>query len=174
MRCPGCDGALVERTEAGVVVDLCEQGCAGVWFDALELAKVDENHEAAGRALLEPRTRRSASNGREQRRCPKCADMPLGRHYFSVKRKVEVDECPQCGGIWLDAGELAAIRQEFVTAQARKKAADEEFGAAVRKAFAPNEEQTRAEADRARKISHALRFICPSYWIPGNQSGAAF
>jgi Zn-finger nucleic acid-binding protein len=38
--------------------------------------------------------------------------MKLKRHFFSAKRKVEVDQCPNCGGYWLDAGELAAIRAE--------------------------------------------------------------
>jgi Zn-finger nucleic acid-binding protein len=38
--------------------------------------------------------------------------MKLQRHYFSAKRRVEVDQCPNCGGYWLDAGELAAIRAE--------------------------------------------------------------
>ena len=32
---------------------------------------------------------------------------------FSAKRRVEVDECPGCGGCWLDAGELEKIREEL-------------------------------------------------------------
>jgi Zn-finger nucleic acid-binding protein len=36
----------------------------------------------------------------------------LKRHFFSAKRRVEVDQCPNCGGYWLDAGELALIRAE--------------------------------------------------------------
>ena len=28
------------------------------------------------------------------------------RHFFSVKRQVEVDECPGCGGFRLDAGKM--------------------------------------------------------------------
>jgi Zn-finger nucleic acid-binding protein len=38
--------------------------------------------------------------------------MKLHRHFFSAKRRIEVDECPNCGGYWLDAGELAQIRAE--------------------------------------------------------------
>ena len=47
------------------------------------------------------------------------------RHFFSPKRRVEVDECPNCGGYWLDAGELAAIQGERDSVEGEKKAAKE-------------------------------------------------
>jgi len=47
-----------------------------------------------------------------KRDCPKCTGVKLKRRYFSAKRRVEVDECPGCGGCWLDAGELEKIRCE--------------------------------------------------------------
>lgn len=34
------------------------------------------------------------------------------RHYYSKKRGVVVDECPNGGGFWLDAGELEQVRAE--------------------------------------------------------------
>ena len=45
-------------------------------------------------------------------RCPKDPDVVMMRRFYSPKRQVEVDECPACGGIWMDAGELAAARVE--------------------------------------------------------------
>jgi Zn-finger nucleic acid-binding protein len=36
--------------------------------------------------------------------------MKLKRRMFSPKVAVEIDECPACGGFWLDAGELQQIR----------------------------------------------------------------
>ena len=48
----------------------------------------------------------------KNRHCPKCGDIVLMRHYYSKKRGVVVDECPSCGGFWLDAGELEQIRSE--------------------------------------------------------------
>jgi Zn-finger nucleic acid-binding protein len=47
-----------------------------------------------------------------KRECPRCSGVKLHRHFFSAKRRVEVDQCPSCGGYWLDAGELAMIRAE--------------------------------------------------------------
>ena len=36
------------------------------------------------------------------------------RHPFSVKREIEIDECPNCAGYWLDHGELDAIRNHLL------------------------------------------------------------
>lgn len=40
-----------------------------------------------------------------QDRCPKCGTPLQRREYLEV----EVDECPSCGGVWLDQGELEEI-----------------------------------------------------------------
>ena len=96
-----------------LVVDACEGGCGGVWFDAFELQRVDEQQEVAGEHLLEiRRDQRIKVDPSRKRECPRCEGMKLKRHFFSAKRRVEVDECPNCGGYWLDAGELAQIRLE--------------------------------------------------------------
>ena len=48
-----------------------------------------------------------------KRACPKCEGVKLKRRYYSAKRRFEIDECPGCGGYWLDAGELEMIRDEM-------------------------------------------------------------
>lgn len=48
--------------------------------------------------------------------------MKLHRHFFSARRQVQVDECPNCGGYWLDAGELAQIRAERAEVETSEKA----------------------------------------------------
>ena len=47
-----------------------------------------------------------------KRACPRCQGIKLHRHFFSARRRIEVDQCPNCGGYWLDAGELAQVREE--------------------------------------------------------------
>jgi hypothetical protein len=44
------------------------------------------------------------------------------RHFYSPLKKVMVDECPNCGGFWLDAGELAGLREETQLKNERKRA----------------------------------------------------
>ncbi len=113
MKCPACFNELTPFQVRNVTVDVCQGGCGGVWFDAFELQKVDEERETGGEPLLNiPRDERVIVDKSRKRECPRCTGVKLHRHFFSPKRRVEVDECPGCGGYWLDAGELAMIRAE--------------------------------------------------------------
>ena len=113
MKCPACFNDLAEVQVGSLVVDVCQGGCGGIWFDAFELQRVDEDKEVAGERLLNiQRDERIQVDPTRKRDCPRCAGVKLKRHFFSPKRRVEVDECPSCGGYWLDAGELAQIRLE--------------------------------------------------------------
>jgi Zn-finger nucleic acid-binding protein len=113
MKCPACFNELRPLQVGSLVVDACQGGCGGIWFDAFELQRVDEEEEAAGGPLLEiARDPRVLVDSSRKRECPRCAGVKLHRHFFSAKRRVEVDQCPNCGGYWLDAGELASIRAE--------------------------------------------------------------
>ena len=128
MKCPACGNALKERTVSDLTVDVCDGGCGGVWFDNFELKKVDEPHESLGEALLDVARDESLRVDHEQRRnCPKCTDLVMMRHHFTIKGRVEVDECPGCAGVWLDACELAAVRSQFSTEEQRKQAAQNHF-----------------------------------------------
>lgn len=113
MICPACFNQLTETKVGAVTVDVCQGGCGGIWFDAFELQQVDEQHEAAGERLLNiQRDPALQVDFIRKRDCPRCAGIKLKRHFFSAKRRVEVDHCPNCGGYWLDAGELEKIREE--------------------------------------------------------------
>lgn len=124
MKCPACFNELTEVQVGSVKVDVCEGGCGGIWLDAFELQQVDEEEEEAGARLLAiERDENIIVDFRRKRDCPRCPDIKLQRHFFSAKRQVEVDQCPNCGGYWLDAGELAKIRAErSLSAEAQKAA----------------------------------------------------
>jgi len=112
MKCPACFNALSELQVGSLVVDVCH-GCGGIWFDAFELQRVDEQTEVAGERLLQiDHDPRVVVDPLRKRQCPRCEGVKLHRHFFSAKRRVQVDQCPNCAGYWLDAGELAAIRAE--------------------------------------------------------------
>ncbi len=53
MHCPACDDELSHLTVAGVELDICADGCGGIWFDLHEFRKFDEPHEYAGDELLD-------------------------------------------------------------------------------------------------------------------------
>jgi Zn-finger nucleic acid-binding protein len=106
MICPACFNQLTETTVGAVTVDVCQGGCGGIWFDAFELQRAGE------RLLNIQRDLALQVDFARKRDCPRCAGIKLKRHFFSAKRRVEVDHCPNCGGYWLDAGELEKIREE--------------------------------------------------------------
>ncbi len=93
-------------------MDVCEGSCGGVWFDNFELRKMDADGFAAVRGVARDVSLRVDSISR--RRCPKCADQLMLRRFFSRLRRTQIDECPSCAGIWLDAGELESIRKELL------------------------------------------------------------
>ena len=91
-----------------------------------------------------------------------------------MKRRVLVDECPTSGGHWLDPGEVGTIRTEYVTQEERERAASEDFPEVFGPALAVAHAETGEDLARARRITYAFRFICPSYYIPGRQDWGAF
>jgi uncharacterized protein len=176
MRCPVCANVLSRKTVGGITVDVCDGGCGGIWFDRYELMKVDESHESAGEELLD--VERAVGVGvdhGERGSCPKCADgVVMMRHFSSVKRRVTVDECPSCGGYWLDVGELAAIRTEFETQEERDLATQQYFSELFDAELAAARGETREDLEAAQQVAHILRFISPSYYIPGKQDWGSF
>ena len=79
-------------------------------LDRFELERFDDAVEFPGNQLAELMNRHSTGglDFSQRLRCPKDPDVVMMRRFYSPKRQVEVDECPACGGIWMDAGELAA------------------------------------------------------------------
>jgi len=175
MKCPTCNTQLTEETLGDVVVDVCKLGCGGIWFDNWELKKLDEPHEHLGEPLLDVKVAPGIEVDRSKKiECPKCDGITMMRHFFSVKREVEVDECAACAGIWLDVGELKKIRDQYNTEEDRKQAAkeyfDEVFGDKLSRVRGESEESF----EKAQRIANIFRFICPSYYIPGKQDWGAF
>jgi uncharacterized protein len=175
MMCPACGRELSRVTVEGIALDVCRGGCGGIWFDRYELMKVDESRESAGEKLLDIERDSAVVVDHEKRlRCPKDPGVVMMRHFSSVKKQVRVDECPSCGGFWLDAGELAAIRSEFETEEERDRAAAQYFSELFDSELAAAHAETMQDLATARKVAHVLRFICPSYYIPGKQEWGAF
>ncbi len=175
MRCPACSNALQQMSVQNVTVDVCKGGCAGIWFDNREIKEFDEPHESAGQSLLEIERDENITVDRTKRlKCPKCDDVVMMRHFFSVKKEVELDECPGCGGIWLDAGELGRIRSLFNTEEERHEAAKEYFSEIFGGQLAAMKAENAEKLKKAKKFSGMFRFICPTNYIPGKQEWGAF
>jgi Zn-finger nucleic acid-binding protein len=114
MICPACHRLMVQEDFGDVHVDVCKNGCKSLWFDWLELEKLDEYSEGFGEFLEEVlAASRVHDRGRGKLNCPKCGT-PMYLHKYKRAKEVNVDECVSCGGFFLDSGELAAIRDNFM------------------------------------------------------------
>ncbi|MFB6263413.1 MAG: zf-TFIIB domain-containing protein [Bradymonadaceae bacterium] len=179
MDCPVCDNELtpvmVDLPGDGkwgeMELDVCDGGCGGIWFDRFELDKVDDPTDAPGDVALDVERDPSIEIDHDaDRDCPACSDIVMMKKFYTVRREVEIDECGGCGGVWLDPGELDNLRQQFESDEAREEAAE----AAFDEMFAEELDKRESEGGAGETISRALRFILPSYWIPGDQEGAPY
>jgi Zn-finger nucleic acid-binding protein len=112
MKCPACFNELSARRIGVVMVDVCDGGCGGAWFDAFELQRVAETEHATEELASVMRDPRLHLDPARKRGCPRCDGVKLIRHFASGLRRVEVDHCPSCGGYWLDHGELDKVLAE--------------------------------------------------------------
>jgi Zn-finger nucleic acid-binding protein len=111
MKCPACKKTLREKGAGEITLDMCYGGCGGIWFDAAELERVSANAAAALHTVWQSPSFEGVSDG--PRACPCCPDQMLDRKWFSDAKKIEIDQCPKCDGIWLDDGEFTGIYEEM-------------------------------------------------------------
>jgi Zn-finger nucleic acid-binding protein len=96
----------------GISLDVCES-CGGLWLDRLELARFEEPDSVLGEALLAHLSQFPVAivDRSVRLHCPRHPAVVMMRRPYSSAAPVLIDECPQCGGTWLDADELAQIRR---------------------------------------------------------------
>lgn len=126
MKCPRTGDDLTVVKVGKIAIEISEK-CGGVFFDNRELEAFDEQHEKRGKVLVDHLKQFTPPklNLSERISCPKCESVVMARNYYSPRNQVEIDECPGCGGIWLDYGELEKLRRLFPTQQERQLAGQE-------------------------------------------------
>jgi Zn-finger nucleic acid-binding protein len=110
--CPRCTVPLSHLRIGGIDTDVCEQ-CGGVWLDRLELARLEDPGNTFGDALVAHLNQFPPALIDHSRRlhCPRHRSVVMLRRAYSPANPTHIDECPECGGVWLDTDELAAIRR---------------------------------------------------------------
>lgn len=126
MQCPRDGETLVSETyEGDVVVDRCPS-CRGIWLDSGELKTIQETieHDYSEQLNQINVVARAYEMARQKSlpdiRCPKCQG-ELNPKEYAYCSQILIDRCADCGGVWLDAGELAALEQFFEQAAAEEK-----------------------------------------------------
>ncbi len=123
IQCPACgkDMVKVYFPQQGVNLDICLNGCGGIYFDNRELEKFDESHEDITplQKLFENKEFKKVDTS-EKRICPVCG-WTMVKHFGSAKKEIEIDECYGCGGKFLDYSELEKFRAQYNTEEERAK-----------------------------------------------------
>jgi Zn-finger nucleic acid-binding protein len=156
---------MVEQDFGGVKVDVCVRGCKGLWFDWMELTKLDEANEGLGAALGEAlKHPRANDEHRGKINCPKCG-IPMYAHTHLRTKEVNVDECGHCGGFFLDSGELKATRDTYMSDQE-----EEEYLESLLNDM-PDYQEKKEKVEKMRVRNEALRrytrFLRLSYYVTG-------
>lgn len=121
MQCPRTLHPLKKVKVGGIEVFISEHS-GGAFFDNQVLANFTNPADLRAEVLAKHLRQFSAPLADESNRvnCPKCPDIVMMRRYFSPLRVVEIDECPGCGGIWLDTGELDKLHENHLSAKERE------------------------------------------------------
>ncbi|NCC53821.1 MAG: hypothetical protein EOM20_21815, partial [Spartobacteria bacterium] len=122
MICPACGYELTAIHYEGIDLDVCDGGCGGMWFDNYELDRIVQGREGTAEPLRVQYNPRRPVDTQDKRRCPRCEAVIMHRHLHRSSREIEVDKCPKCGGVWLDRGELAGIREQAASNTSAKAA----------------------------------------------------
>ena len=105
--CPRCGIALSDerfkRFGPDVIIDVCPC-CKGTWYDKGELAKVIDDLSLQTRLIDFPMGGEASPV-----QCPRCG----GEMRAHKEGSVEVDACPSCNGVWLDLGEMEALKAKL-------------------------------------------------------------
>lgn len=114
MKCPRCDihEQDLELVMVGEVeVDQCKS-CLGIWFDPNEVPELVSKDDLGELKLtgkaMGVRTVLPLTCPRDGTTMEKVNDIRVA--------DVQLDICPECGGRWLDGGELERLRQKGLLA----------------------------------------------------------
>ncbi len=112
MRCLNCQSEMVNYTvttlKGTLSYDLCEN-CGSLCLDAGELDKMA--FKIAG--SIEFCSDEEDKTPETKKKCPRCADCDLERVKFLGEADIVLHHCRNCGGFWLDGGELNLIDREL-------------------------------------------------------------
>ncbi len=91
--------------------------------------------------------------------------MILMRNFYSSKMEVEIDTCPNCGGVWLDPGDLNRMRTLFSSNKEREEYAREFVDSFAQEMLAEKYQALKDRRERTHKILNVVRFITPSAYL---------
>ena len=126
MKCPKCSSLVIDHILEGKLYHKCGS-CDGIWFDKGELAQIMQEKDWF---RIDSKHKDAKANIEGSRfKCPRDG-APMNTVEYGHETGVKLQVCSDCGGIWLDAGEIRAIHSAHETWLDRiKELIDEELTA---------------------------------------------
>ncbi len=113
MNCLNCGTEMTNNTvvtkKDSVSYDMCEK-CGSLWLDAGELDKMAFRVEGSIEFCEE---NKDVEPDKQRLKCPRCAVFDLMKVKFLESDEIFLHHCTNCGGFWLDGGELNLIDQDL-------------------------------------------------------------
>ncbi len=106
VECPKCRVMMERSRAADADVDRCPS-CHGLWLDLFEKEELTSHPEVARKLDNE---QGDAPEHRGPLLCPRDRSTLITRRAFE-NRKVDIESCTVCGGVFLDAGELRRLHE---------------------------------------------------------------
>ncbi len=119
-QCPDCQIELRTENLLGIDLDVCPD-CAGIYFDDGEMMNLkdlgdDAFSELDDMVLPDDDVDLEEEIGTSKRMCPGCKEV-MHEYNYLYTSKVRLDACPDCGGTWVEHGELTAMQQALADAK---------------------------------------------------------
>lgn len=112
LTCPACGCEMIKLfiADKAINIDICANGCGGIYFDNQEIQEFSSPNEDLSeiKKLLEGKNFMPADETKT-RICPSCGTPMAKTNAFGV----QIDTCYKCGGLFLDNGEFDQLRTHF-------------------------------------------------------------
>ena len=106
LRCPVDRSELLEQKLGAANIAICRD-CGGLWLSPK--ARMAPSVDPSSLPEVTQKASDASHPLRKYKMCPAC-----GITLISEKIKgIEIDRCTKCDGVWLDAGEYAAVRSRI-------------------------------------------------------------
>jgi Zn-finger nucleic acid-binding protein len=113
MKCLNCSTEMTTNEVATkknhISYDICEK-CGSLWLDSGELDKMAFQVEGS---IEYCEQEKDAEPEAQPKKCPRCDDFNLDKVRFLESDNIYLHRCKNCGGFWLDGGELDLIDKEL-------------------------------------------------------------
>lgn len=159
INCPACDKVMTKIyiPEENINIDICLDGCGGIFLDNRELKKFD-NPDCNIDTILEAIKDRDFEpvDQEEVRICPICK-VPMVKQ-GSGKAGIQIDVCNTCGAKFLDNGELQAIKSNDEERNERAEAiAEDLYRANLRELMGKNADKPLKSSPRRMFFENLVR-----------------